>query len=157
MAEAYHQLDLKDSSRNAYLNAVKELPDYPDAWLGIGESYYSSEDWIKAIEFIKTGLEKPIPKTKSAIDYTKYLFRPLVFMALSYVKIGRSQDGYAWFKKAKDSNPNHPWVKEYDSLFEEMRELDEYVRSFVKLGQIANKHYPETLPKIAQIIPLGRS
>lgn len=153
IAEAYHQLEDKESSRNAYLNGTKELPSYPDAWLGLGESYYSDEQWHRAIEFLMIGLQKPVPQTKSAIDMTKYAFRPLIFLANSYVKIGKSQEGYNWFLKAKKVNPKHPWVHKYEKLFLEMKEMDEYVRSFVRVGQLAKKYYPEVLPKLAETIP----
>lgn len=153
IAEAYHQLNDKDSSRNAYLNAIKELPNYPDAYLGLGESYYSGSMYEKAVEFIMTGLGKPIPKTKSTIDMVKYTFRPLPFLALSNMEMGRLEEAYKWFKNAKKINPNHEWIRQYSKLFEEMHDLDEYVKSFVKLGQISQKLYPETLSKLAEVIP----
>lgn len=153
MAEAYHQLGDKESSRNAYLAAIKELPHYSDAYLGIGESYYSSEDWGKAIEFIMTGLQKPIPKTKSAIDMTKYTFRACNFLALSHLQVGKPGEAYTWFKRAQRSNPKHPWVKQYEPLFQDAKDLDDYVRGFVKVGQIAKRLYPKTLHALAEAVP----
>lgn len=153
MAEAYHQMGDYESSRNAYLNATKELPNYPDAYLGIGESYHASEDYEKAIEFILTGMQKPLPQTKSAVDIVKYTFRAMNFLALSYMQVGKSGEAYKWFLKAKKANPKHPWIERYQPLFEEMNDLDEYVRSFVKLGQIAQRRYPRTLGKVADIVP----
>lgn len=153
MAEAYHQLGDKESSRNAYLNAQKELPSYPDAYLGMGESFYSSEIYDKAIEYILTGMQKPIPKTKSAIDMVKYTFRAMTFLALCYMKLGKNKEAYGWFTKAKKSNPKHPWVIKYEELFEEIKDLDDYVRSFVRLGQISQKRYKKSLGKLADAIP----
>jgi len=124
VAEAYHQLDMRDSSRNAYFNAIKELPDYPDAYLGIGESYYSDELYDKAVVFLTDGLKKPIPQTMSAVDMVKYSFRPLMFLALSNVKMGSSTKGYDWFQKAKKINPKHPMVVQYADYFTEMKELE---------------------------------
>ena len=153
IAESYHQIGDKASSKNAYLAAQKELPQYPDSYLGLGESYYSDEDYGRAIEYIMTGLSKGVPETKSAINLIKYTFRPYVFIALSHLKTGRAQEGYKWFEKAKKVKPNHPWVEQYQELFDDSKELDDYVRSFIKLGRIANKLYPETLPKLAEVIP----
>lgn len=153
MAEAYHQLGDKESSRNAYLSAQKELPAYPDAYLGLGESYYSEEDWEKAIEYIMTGLQKPVPQTKSAVDMVKYTFRALNFLSLAYLQKGQPGQAYKWFSKAYKSNPKHPWVKQYAPLFQEAKDLDDYVRAFVKLGQLSNRLYPKTMHKLAEVIP----
>lgn len=153
MAEAYHQLNDKESSRNAYLNAIKELPDYPDAYMGIGESYHAGGEYGKAIEFLLMGLQKPVPRTKSAIDMVRYAFRPLPFLALSSLELGKLDSAYEWFKKAEKVNGKHPWVAQYKPLFEEMKDLDDYVKSFVKVGQLAQKYYPATLSKLADSIP----
>lgn len=153
VAEAYHQIGDIDSSRNAYFNATKELPNYPDAWLGLGESYHSTEEHQKAIEFLLIGLQKPVPQTKSAIDLPKYVFRPLPFLSLSSLKMGKSDEAYQWFKRAEKVNPKHPWVHKYKDLFTEMKDLDDYVRSFVKTAQLSQKYYPETLPKLTEAIP----
>lgn len=153
MAEAYHQIDDRESSRNAYFNAIKELPNYPDAYMGLGESYHAGGYHAKAIEFLMTGLQKPIPKTKSAIDMMRYAFRPLPFIALSYIELGKPDLAFEWYTKAKKVNPKHPWVKRYARTFEEIKDMGDYVKSFVKLGQLAQKYYPETLSKIAEIIP----
>lgn len=153
IAEAYHQMGDKDSSRNAYLNATKELPSYPDAWLGLGESYYSDKQYDKAIEFMLTGMQKPVPKTKSAVDMVRYAFRPLPFLALASVELGNQAQGYYWFEKAKKLNPRHPWVVNNEELFLELKSLDDYVKSFTKTAQLAQKMYPETLAKLADAIP----
>lgn len=153
MAEAYHQLEDKESSRNAYLAAVKELPNYPDAYLGLGESYYTSGEYAKSIEFTMTGLNKPIPKTKSAIDITKYTFRPCVYVALCSLQIGKPGEAYTWFRRAVKQNPKHPWVNQYKDLFNDAKDLDDYVKSFTKLGQLTNKLYPKSLSKLADAIP----
>lgn len=153
IAEAYHQLGDKESSRNAYFNATKELPDYPDAYFGLGESYFSEGEYTKCIEWTRTGMGKPVPQTKSAIDWPKYAFRPLVFMALSCVEVGRPKDGCYWFEQARKQNPDHEWVKKYEDLFAEMKDINDYVTNFVNLGQIAQRLYPDTLPKLAEAIP----
>jgi glycosyltransferase involved in cell wall biosynthesis len=153
MAESYHQLGDRESSKNAYFNAVKELPHYPDAYLGIGESYFSDEQWVKAIEFTLTGMTKKIPDTRSAVDMMRYTFRPLNFLALACVEAGRPGDAWKWFAKAQRMNPKHPWVKKYINLFAELQDLDEYVKAFVKVGQIAKRLYPETLPHLADAVP----
>lgn len=153
MAEAYHQLGDKESSRNAYLKAQTELPDYPESYMGLAESYFSDEDWSKTISYTVTGLQKPLPKTKSAIDMMRYTFRPLTYMALSYLSLGKPGDAYEWFERAYKSNPKHPWINQYKGLFLEAKDLDDYVKSFVKVGQIAKRRYPETLSSLAESVP----
>lgn len=153
MAEAYHHLGDKESSRNAYLNAVKLAPQLPDAYLGLGESYYAEEDWKKAIEFLITGMQKKPPQTTASVDMTRYLFRPLNFLALASIQVGKSGDAWKWFERAKKMNPKHPWVQQYAELFEEMKDMEDFIRAFVTVGQLARKRYPEILPKLAESIP----
>lgn len=153
IADSYRLLRDSESARNAYFNAIKELPERPDAYLGIGETYFDDGDYLKAIEFTMTGLSKKLPETKSAIDMTKYTFRPLGYLALSYAQIGKTDLAYKWFAKARSVNPKHEWVQEYSDYFEDIKDLDEYVRSFVKLGQISQRLYPKTLNKLAEVVP----
>lgn len=153
MAEAYHQLGDYDSERNAYLNGVKEMPDYPDAYLGLGESYWAEEEWLKSIQFTLMGLKKPVPNTKAAIDMTRYTFRPCIFVALAYMQLGNHEEAHKWYMRAVKINPKHPWVKEYADLFQEAKDLNDYVKAFVKLGQISKRLYPRTLGKLTEVIP----
>jgi len=84
---------------------------------------------------------------------TRYTFRPLNFLALACISAGRPGDAWKWFSAAKRMNPKHPWVKQYTSLFLDIKDLDEYVKSFVKVGQIAKRLYPETLSHLADAVP----
>lgn len=152
-AESYHQLEDKESSRNAYLSAIKELPNRPDAYMGLGESYFSDDDWARAIEFTMTGMQKPLPQTKGGLDPIRYTFRACNFLALSHFQLGRLEDAYNWFTKAKKFNPNHPWVIQYTDMFEEAKDTNDYVKAFVKLGQITQRRFPKFKNKLSEIIP----
>lgn len=153
MAEAYHMLGDHESGRNVYLSAIKEMPHYPHAFLGLGESYHKDEEWAKSNEFIVTGLQKKLPTTKYVIDKTRFTFRPSVYMALNYLQLGKPKDAYEWFVRAVKMNPKHPMVKQYAGLFQDAKDLNDYVQSFVKLGQISQRLYPKTLAKLAEVIP----
>lgn len=153
IAEAYHMLKDPESGRNAYLSAIKEMPHYPQAYLGLGESYHQAEDWAKAVEFMLTGLQKKPPTGKYLIDKTRLTFRPAVYIALAYLELGKPLSAYEWFGKAFKLNPKHPWIKEYASVFQEAKDLNDYVTSFVKMGQISQRLYPKTLSKLAEVVP----
>lgn len=153
IGEAYHQLGDLESGRNAYLNAQKELPHRPDSYLSLGESYFEDGDWAKAIEYFLTGMQKKLPQTKHSVDVTRYTFRPSVFIALSYLELGKPADAHDWYLRAKKLNPRHQWIAENASLFTEAKQLNDYVQSFVKLGQLSKQLYPKTLGKIADAIP----
>ena len=153
VAEAYHLLGDQKSGRNVYLKAIEELPHYPDAYLGIGESYHDDKEYAKAVEFIMTGLQKKLPKTKYVIDETRYTFRPAVYMALAYLQLDMPKEAYEWFTRAYKLNPKHPWIQEYTQVFQEVKDMSDYVTSFVKLGQISQRLYPKTLSKLAEVIP----
>lgn len=153
IAEAYQMMGQGQSGRNAYLEAEKEMPHRPDAYLGLGESYHDEGEYAKSVEFLMTGLQKKLPQTKQAVDKMKYTFRPSGYIALAYLELGKPKDAYEWFLRAAKMNPKHPWVKRYAPLFIEAKNLDDYVRNFVKLGQISQRLYPKTLSKLADVIP----
>lgn len=153
IAEAYHMMGDASSGRNAYLKAIDELPHKPDGYLGLGESYHEEEKWAKSTEYIMTGLQKKMPTGKHGLDRTRYTFRPSGYVALNYLQMGKPGDAYEWFIRAAKMNPKHPWVKQYAPLFQEAKDLDEYVRSFVKLGQLSQRLYPKTLSKLAEAVP----
>lgn len=153
MAEAYHMLGDTESGRNVYLTATKEMPHYPHAYLGLGESYHDEGEWGKSIEFMMTGLQKRPPKTKYVLDKTRLTFRPSVYIALAYLQLGKPKDAFDWFVQAAKLNPKHPWIKEYASIFQEAKDLNDYVTSFVKLGQLSQRLYPKTLSKLAEVVP----
>ncbi len=153
IGEAYEMLTMPESARNAFLVAMTELPNRPDTYLQIGESYFNQKQWIKAIDFIKTGLGKKMPKTMQILDVTRYTFRPAVNLCLAYLELDKPDEAFSWFVKAAKMNPNHPWIRENAPIFKETKDIDEYVRAFVKLGQLSQKLYPRTLPKLAEAIP----
>lgn len=153
IAEAYHMMGDAPSGRNAYLRAIDELPHKPDGYLGLGESYHEEGKWAKSTEYLMTGLQKKMPTGKHGLDRTRYTFRPSGYVALNYLQMGKPGDAYEWFIRTAKMNPKHPWVKDYAPLFADAKNLDEYVRSFVKLGQLSQKLYPKTLSKLAEVVP----
>lgn len=153
VGDAYHKLDDAKSGRNAYLAAIDEYPQRPDAYLGLGKSYHNEEKYAKAIEFFMTGLQKKMPSAKYYLDKTKYTFWPAAYIALDYLKLDKPKESYEWFLRAAKLNPKHPWVREYTPLFKDVKDLHDYVTAFVKVGQISQRLYPKTLSKLAEAVP----
>lgn len=153
IAEAYHMLGKPESGRNAYFAAMDEMPNYPHAYLGLGESYHKEEKWAKSVDFILTGLTKKMPGVKHGLDKMMFTFRPAVYLSLNFLELGKPKEATEWFLRAANINPKHPWIKENYGLFADAKDLDEYVRSFVKLGQISQRLYPKTLSKLAEAVP----
>lgn len=153
IGEAYHMLKDSESGRNAYLKAIDTMPNRPDGYLGLGESYHDEGEWAKSNEYILTGMQKKLPKSKHGLDKTRYTFRPSGYVALNYLQLDKPNDAYEWFIRTLRLNPKHPWLKEYAPLFKEAKDLYDYVTSFVKLGQISQRLYPRTLPKLAEAVP----
>lgn len=153
IGEAYHMLDDPKSGRNAYLEAEKEMPHRPDAYLNLGESYFEEQEYAKAVEFMMTGLQKKLPKSKQAVDKIKYTFRPAGYIAQAFLQLGKPKQAYEWFLRAASANPKHPWLKKHAALFKDAKDLHDYVTSFVKVGQISQRLYPKTLSKLAEAVP----
>lgn len=153
IGEAYHMLNDPDSGRNAYLKAQAEMPNRPDSYLRLGESYHNEEDWARSTDYLLTGLSKSMPKSKHGLDVMNYTFRPAGYLALNYRELGQPDKAHEWFVKALKMNPNDEWVKEFAPHFQSLKDFNDYVKAFVKLGQLSQRLYPRTLSKLAEAVP----
>ena len=153
MGNAYRMRGYPKNAIRAYHDAMDVLPNYPHAYHAIGEAYHELDEYGKSIDFMLTGMAKKIPKTKYVTDMVALTFRPAIYVALGYLQLGKPKDAYDWFARAVKMNPKHPWVNRYKDLFLDSKDLNDYVTAFVQLGQLSQRLYPQTLSKLAEVVP----
>lgn len=94
-----------DRAINANLEAIKLNPNWPDAYLKMGDLYLHLEQPGRAIEWLKTGLSKPKPETLEIVDPTLYTYRPLVSLALCYFGLAKIREAKKYIDEAAKFKP----------------------------------------------------
>ena len=83
IAEIHIITDNLPKAHAAASAAIDILPSYPDAYFIKSQIAYGSEEWGQVIDWMKTALSKPQPKTFSIID-PSVVVRCLVYAAVAY-------------------------------------------------------------------------
>jgi len=80
VGELHLMADDPDSAVDAFLNSLKIMPDWPDAYIGVARAAMELEDWPRSKAFCDIALKMSKPTTNSAVtpltyEYTPYLVR----------------------------------------------------------------------------------
>jgi 2-polyprenyl-3-methyl-5-hydroxy-6-metoxy-1,4-benzoquinol methylase/glycosyltransferase involved in cell wall biosynthesis len=81
------------------LQCIDLMPEYPMAYYVMGELYMHMGDANKALEFMETGLSKPIPKLRAAENPADYTYIPKVMKLDALFELRRYEEAYRWGKK----------------------------------------------------------
>jgi tetratricopeptide (TPR) repeat protein len=106
IAEIEWQLNNFDQGLYATDEAIKVIPEFPDAYHIKVLIYTTSEDYDKAIEWLKVGLSKPVPETLNVIDPTLYSHRALAMGAQSYLFSGRPKQAFKLYQQVVSVAPD---------------------------------------------------
>ncbi len=118
IAECHAQLGELHKSISACHEALKLLPQFPDAYLGLAQFYYQLEDYNRCLEWLKLGVAKPQPETFAITDPT-LKYRTVMMGALAEFQRGRIEAAWELINHVKDQSPDYKLVKEYYPIFEE--------------------------------------
>ena len=133
MAHIYRvEGDFQQSLACAF-EALAEIPEYPDAYFELHDTYFQQEKWHKAIHWATMGFAKPIPKTNMLIDPSNYTWRPMLSLAGCYYQIGDFERAWEIFKKVEKAVPTLEYVKAHSKVFENSYYHDKYVKHFTWL------------------------
>ncbi len=94
---------LKDDPRgavDAYLQAAKFYPDWPEAWLGAARGLMKMGEWERMRGFadIASKLSKPV--TSAALEVLDYGYNPLILRAVAEDEMGNYEAALADYKAA---------------------------------------------------------
>lgn len=104
-------MDEHERAINANLEAVKLQPNWPDAYLKLGDLYLALEQPGRAIEWLTIGMSKKPPETLEIVDPTLYTYRPLISMALCYFGLAKVNDAKKWIDQALKYKPKSKMFK----------------------------------------------
>jgi glycosyltransferase involved in cell wall biosynthesis/tetratricopeptide (TPR) repeat protein len=100
IADAYRALGQFDKALRADLDAIEIMPEWPDAFLGLAETYLSKDNPKAAIALTEAGATKQVPQTMLIINPLDYSFHPSVVLAGAYARLGQFDLALANYQKA---------------------------------------------------------
>lgn len=86
--------------------AIKVIPEFPDAYHVKVLIYTTMEEYDKAVEWLKVGLAKPIPETLNVVDPTLYSHRALAMGAQSFLFSGKPKEAFKLYQQVKQVDPD---------------------------------------------------
>lgn len=105
LGEIYLQNDMLDDAIDAYLQAVKERPEFPGFYINLGLTYGKKEDWERAIFFTQWGLQMNAPKTAMITTPKDEKVRALETIYFACLKTGKLDEAVVAAEKLCQFNP----------------------------------------------------
>lgn len=137
IAEIHIITDNPGKAHAAASAAIDLLPSYPDAYYIKAQICYQDEKWTQVIDWMKTAVAKPQPKTFSIIDPSVKI-RCLIYAAVAYMQELDSVNAYETLLEALKQSPNNQdaryWLPLMKLNYEEhmaVRDLDELAKFIV--------------------------
>lgn len=121
-------------SISASMAALELLPEWPEPYLTIAQSYYLAEDYGKCLSWLKIGLTKPEPDTLMITAPNKRIVAMLTG-AMSELYLGHIQDAYDLYRMALSASPDNEEVKRYGQFIEQAYYENKAIESVIELSE----------------------
>jgi len=134
-AESFYALGEQDKAVTELRMAIGLKPDYPDAYIHLGQMFYHMERYSDAISLLKQSLSLEPPKYKIIVfNPMDYEYTPLKWLAYSYTAIDQPMLAYECFKLMLQITPKDEKLKEIVGLIKE--KADKYEEMLQKYNEI---------------------
>jgi len=100
IADMYRVTKQFEKAIDADMDAIQMVPDWPDAWFGLAETYNAVENYKAVVEYTKAGAIKSAPNTMLIINPLDYNFFPVLILAGAYAHLGDFEMALANYEKA---------------------------------------------------------
>lgn len=119
--------------------AIEIQPDWPDAYLGLAESYAGLNQYKLAIEWTKAAATKKAPQTMLIIDPLDYTYKPLVILAGAYAWLGDMEMAVENYRQAYAIRQDQQVASQINLITREL-ELRNVVAAFNTLREHLGRH-----------------
>jgi len=92
LGDIYIQNDKFDDAIEAYMQAIKERPEFPTWYVNLGVAYGKKEDWERAIFFTQMGLSMNAPKTAMVMTPRDDKMKALEVIYFATLKTGKMEE-----------------------------------------------------------------
>lgn len=134
IADMRRALGEYDKALQADFAAISIQPDWPDAYLGLAETYAALNQYKAVIEWTKSAATKQAPQTMLIIDPLDYTFKPLIILAGAYAWLGDMEMALENYQKAYEIRPDQAVMTQMNLLQREIN-LRKVVDSFLTLRE----------------------
>lgn len=153
IADIYSDLGRYQDAIASCNEALAERPDFPDAYLKLGEIYGHSGDYKKAIHWTNLGLSFEAPLSTTLYDPSSYTWRPYIILAFAYLQTNDVRTAKKYYDMAAKLVPSLDWVVKNKQVFDEAIEQQDFLDRFTWLLRYLNIRQPSLLQKMFDIIP----
>lgn len=133
LAEMYLRSEKLDDAVDAYMEAIKERPEFPTWYIALGVVYGKKEDWDRAIFFTKMGLTMDQPKTAMVTTPRDDKVRALETIYFACLKTGRIDESVVAAEKLAMFFPGDDLLNERLSAVKELKTTKELGEAFLYL------------------------
>jgi len=126
---------------------------FPDAYLMLGHVYLEKGEYKKALNWLHIGKSKPAPDTLSVVNPAMYGFMADMNIAMCYLGLGKYEEGYKHFKRAKSEAPKNRMVKNREPMFVEAIENNNYLKNMLWNLKYCERHDPSKCQEIVKTFP----
>lgn len=147
------QLGETDQAIAACFEAMNLNPEFPDAYICLGEIYLENKEFEKAKAWLLQANVKKMPNTMYVIDPSRYSVRLAVDIAMAYFGCGEFENANLFFSRAKQIAPNNSFVKENETLFRDGFEQDKYIRNLLWMFHYVRENDFHKIKTLVESIP----
>jgi len=156
LSDAYRHIGNDEQAKAAAFEALAERPEYPDAYLRLHDIYFNMEDWVKAEEWGRQGLLKPIPRTFMMQDLSSYKWRPILSMAFTLFQLDKFEDALKLFNIAKKDVPTLDFILQNEEMFNKAVEHKNFMTNFLGVvNYLKEKKEDSKIAELLKAVPEG--
>ena len=134
IADMYRMMGDYGRALGADLDAIQITPTWPDAWIGLAETYSALRNWPAVIEMIKAAGTKEPPNTLLITNPFDYTYEPFVLLAAAQTHTGDFESALENYQKAFEARPSDALNTQISALRDEIW-LQGVVKSFLTLRE----------------------
>lgn len=154
LAEIYRLWGKYNSSIKCCLNAIEEAPQFPSSYINLALNYACKKEWDKALRWVKTAAQVPIPKTTLVINQRDLMARSLE--VLWHVSVNQKNIDEAWAAatKLKEIFPDDKEIENKYLISLGLKEQKEATKMFTKMVhylEVVGEKYK--LPLLLKAVP----
>lgn len=134
IADMYRAMGEFDKALQADFAAIAIQPDWPDAFLGLAETYAALSNYKATIEWSKAAATKTVPRTMLIVNPLDYSYTPSVVLAGAYAYLGDFEMALENYRKAFAIKQDG-LIGNQIQLLENELQLQKVVSSFLTLRE----------------------
>ncbi len=113
LGDLYIVQEKPNEAADAYINSIKIIPDWPDAYIGLAVASMNLEDWPRTKSFCDLALSIPTPTTPAALTPLTHQYTPLFVKGVAEEEMGNFEAAKQNFLAAKEHfNPPNGMLDE---------------------------------------------